>query len=675
MKKRVGVNMLTKFSEKAQKAIVIAESIAFDLGHENVGSEHLFLSLLKMQDIKLKKALEAYGVSEIVIYDDLIRLFGKKDNQPFYMEYTHVVKKILESAIRESRYRKETKVSIDALSLALLKSEESVAIELLNKYHVDIDSLIHELQEALVSTSELDHEACLVNLNQKVEKQQKKVIGREKELKQLLSILSRKEKNNALIIGLAGVGKTALVEKLALAINEKKVPEGLKNKVIYELDLASIVAGTKYRGEFEEKLKKIVHKIHEHQEAIIFIDEIHNVIGAGGAEGAIDASNILKPYLARKEITCIGATTLEEYYQYFEKDHAMNRRFGKIMMTENTLDESREILMGLKDQYMQYHQLVITNDHIETILQDCHRYLKDKVFPDKAIDVLDLACVKAKFKKHKKLSKACIHEVVEDISGMKINDHLQITFLEQLVDHLESTRFDIENEHRPQGIYLFVGGSGVGKTETAKLLAQYLNKHLIRLDMSEFKEPSSLSKILGSSPGYVGYQEANHLYQELHQYSHSLILLDEVEKAHLDVLNLFLQIFDEGTIKDSHQRVINFQNSIFVMTSNAFMNQMHPVGFKKQKKHYSLESFFSKEFLNRIDEIIYFEPIDETNAKKIIRKELEKYHLKYQGWLFKDEDIEKIYRNSSYQDGVRQIKRDVKKYVFSQLKDVYKDKV
>ncbi len=329
--------MLTQFHEKAQKAIVIAESIAFDLGHSSVGSEHLLLSFLKIKDCSFSKILKNYRVDDEIIYKDIVRLFGEKDIQPFYMEYSEVVKKILDDAMTMSEARKDSKVSLNTVCIALLLQKESVAVELLNKYHVPFDEVKKELSEekSLIQELNLIHE--LTNMNELVKKQERVMIGRDRELQQLLQTLCKKEKNNALLIGKAGVGKTALVEKLALKINQQDVPRILRNKTIFELSLSSIVAGTKYRGEFEEKFKKIIQKVIQAKDAILFIDEIHNLIGAGGAEGAIDASNILKPYLARRDLTIIGATTIDEYYKYFEKDQAMNRRFAIIKLNENKI--------------------------------------------------------------------------------------------------------------------------------------------------------------------------------------------------------------------------------------------------------------------------------------------------------------------------------------------------
>lgn len=627
--------MLTRFHEKAQKAIVIAESIAFDLGHSSVGSEHLLLSLLKMKESSLSKILKSYHVDDEIIYTDVVRLFGEKDIQPFYMEYSEVVKNILEDAMRMSEEQKETQVSLNTLSIALLMQKESVAVELLNKYHVPFEKIQQELSEEKFYMNELEKIHELTNFNKLVKKQNRLMIGREQELEQLFLTLCKKEKNNALLIGKAGVGKTALVEKLALRINEKKVPDVLKNKIIYELNLSSIVAGTKYRGEFEEKFKKIIDKVIQAQDVILFIDEIHNLIGAGGAEGAIDASNILKPYLARKDLTIIGATTIEEYYKYFEKDQAMNRRFAVIKLKENTKEETKEILLGLKKQYEDYHHIHIQDKMLDEIIELCDLYLIERVFPDKALDVLDLACVKALFLGQKELQSEHIEKVIEELSGMSIQKYFSYQYLQEqlqekivgqadvihaIVESLESLS-KYPHPHKPKGVYLLVGSSGIGKTQTVKELATLLNRHFIKVDMSEYSEPSSVTKIIGSSPGYIGYDNHSSLLHEFILHPHSVLLLDEIEKAHSQVMHLFLQVFDEGILKDNHHHQISFKDTIIFMTSNTTSQNQKGVGFKKQKmKRESLKEVFSEEFLNRIDEIIYYRPLKKKDLKVILQK-------------------------------------------------------
>ena len=664
--------MLTQFHEKAQKAIVIAESIAFDLGHSSVGSEHLLLSLLKMKDCSFSMVLKRYHVDDELIYKDIIRLFGEKDVQPFYMEYSEVIKKILDDAMSMSEKNSDSKVSLNMICIAMLQQKESVAYELLNKYHVPFDVIEKELYEETSFIQELNSIHELTNLNELVKKQKRVMIGRDEELQQLLQTLCKKEKNNALLIGKAGVGKTALIEKLALAINKQEVPALLKNKVIFELNLSSIVAGTKYRGEFEEKYKNIIQKVMQAKDAILFIDEMHNLIGAGGAEGAIDASNILKPYLARKDLTIIGATTIEEYYKYFEKDQAMNRRFAIIKLKENTKEETKLILQGLKKQYQKYHQIEIDDHCLDEVIELCEKYIKERVFPDKAIDVLDLACVKTVFLNEKVMKKEHIEKVVEEITGLSIHKSIDYEKLMHLMNHeifgqekalhmivssLQSLS-KYPHEHKPQGVYLLLGSSGVGKTETAKLLAKQLNRHFIKLDMSEYCDSTSVNKIIGSSPGYIGYDDHSSLLQEMILHPNSILLLDEIEKAHPKVMHLFLQVFDEGVLKDNHHHLITFKDSIIILTSNVTHQNNISVGFKKQNfSNESLKEFFSEEFLNRIDEIVSFQTLTKRDYENIL--------IKNSPITLSKEMIEDILKDYHFSLGARPLLVKMRKYIVS----------
>ena len=663
--------MLTQFHEQAQKAIVIAESIAFDLGHSHVGSEHLLLSLLKMKDILFTKMLKTYHVDDEIIYKDIVRLFGEKDIQPFYMEYSEVVKKILEEAVHITRERKENKVSLDILCLALLLQRESVAVELLNKYHIPFDELKEKLTKTQSLLHELDKVHELVNFNELVKKEKRLMVGRNQELEKLFLTLCKKEKNNVLLIGKAGVGKTALVEKLAYKMNQKEVPPLLQNKVIYELSLSGIVAGTKYRGEFEEKFKKIIDKVIQAKDAILFIDEIHNLIGAGGAEGAIDASNILKPFLARKDLTLIGATTIEEYYQYFEKDQAMNRRFSILKINENTKDETKEILLGLKKQYENYHHIQIPDQRLDEIITLCDQYLLSRVFPDKALDVLDLSCVKASFQHDPYLQSQHIEKVIEEISGTSLkhlsyqdietslNQHIigQELPIHQFIESLESLS-QFPHPHRPKGVYLLTGNSGIGKTETAKYLAQIMHKHFIKLDMSEYSDMTSVNKIIGSSPGYVGFDQQSSLFHDMILYPDSILLLDEIEKAHPQVMHLFLQVFDEGVLKDNQHHILSFKDTIIIMTSNVTAYNQSTVGFKKKiSSQPHLESYFSKEFLNRIDEIIVYQPLQKEDFYQIL--------VNQSPVALTDEMIEDILKDYDFNQGARTLLKNMKKYLVS----------
>ena len=661
--------MLTKFDEQAQKAIVVAESIAFDLGHNNVGSEHLLLSLLKISDCKLRDLVKEYGVNEKNIYEDIKRLFGTNDDQPFYMEYSDAVKNILETAVEITNKQNKSKVTLNILTISLLKNAECVAHELLKKYHVDFDDIIYQLNENSELETKLDQIPSLVNLNKKVKQSEHLIIGRKKELEKLCMILSKKEKNNALIIGEAGVGKSALVEKLAYLINQNKVNDGLKKKIIYELSLSSIVAGTKYRGEFEEKLRKIIDKVKDMNNVIIFIDEIHNIIGAGGAEGAIDAANILKPYLARKDLTIIGATTTEEYYQHFEKDQAMNRRFSVITLKENTKEETLEILQKTKLFYERFHQIEVNDEVLTYLVENVDRYIKNRTFPDKAIDIFDLACVKARFKQQHIITKKIVKEVIEEYTSIKINDNYdfenikaklnqkivgQSKAIEQIVNQLKLSKDSLQPK-----VMMFLGNSGVGKSETAKELARLLSRKLIRLDMSEYRDSSSVQKIIGAAPGYVGYDKPSLLLGQLQTYPKSVLLLDEVDKASPDVLSLFLQVFDEGYLEDSHKRKVYFNNTIIIMTSNKGVVK-NRLGFKKGNNFRKVNGFFSEEFISRIDEIISFKNLSKQDLKKIIRK-----HFKEK---IREEDIENILDEYNMELQGRGIIKAVNKYLLKKVK-------
>ena len=661
--------MLTKFDEQAQKAIVVGESIAFDLGHNNVGSEHLLLSLLKISNSKLKELVKKYNVDDKNIYEDIKRLFGKNDDQPFYMEYSDAVKNILETAVEITNKQNKSKVTLNILTISLLKNAECVAHELLKKYHVDFDDIIYQLNENSELETKLDQIPSLVNLNKKVKQSEHLIIGRKKELEKLCMILSKKEKNNALIIGEAGVGKSALVEKLAYLINQNKVNDGLKKKIIYELSLSSIVAGTKYRGEFEEKLRKIIDKVKDMDNVIIFIDEIHNIIGAGGAEGAIDAANILKPYLARKDLTIIGATTTEEYYQHFEKDQAMNRRFSVITLKENTKEETLEILQKTKLFYERFHQIEVNDEVLTYLVENVDRYIKNRTFPDKAIDIFDLACVKARFKQQHIITKKIVKEVIEEYTSIKINDNYdfenikaklnqkivgQSKAIEQIVNQLKLSKDSLQPK-----VMMFLGNSGVGKSETAKELARLLSRKLIRLDMSEYRDSSSVQKIIGAAPGYVGYDKPSLLLGQLQTYPKSVLLLDEVDKASPDVLSLFLQVFDEGYLEDSHKRKVYFNNTIIIMTSNkgVVKNQL---GFKKGNNFRKVNGFFSEEFISRIDEIISFKNLSKQDLKKIIRKRFKE--------KIREEDIENILDEYNMELQGRGIIKAVNKYLLKKVK-------
>lgn len=607
-------SLLREFDEQAQKAIVVAESLSFDFGHQNVGSEHLLLSLLKIHDNQLKRLLQKYDVNDAVVEEDIKRLFGTNDDQPFYMEYSQSVKRILERSIEYAKDKNQDQVTLNILIISLLKEKESVAYEILQKYHVDVEEVIYLLQEKSAFETPLDQIPTLVNINKKVKTKKYKIIGRENEIDQVCTILSKKEKNNVLIIGEAGVGKSALVEKLAMMINQGKVVDSLKNKIIYELSLSSLVAGTKYRGEFEEKFKKIIDKVKDLDNVIIFIDEIHNVIGAGGAEGAIDASNILKPYLARKDMTVVGATTIDEYYKHFEKDHAMNRRFSIVTLKENTKEETLEILKGIKGYYESYHQIKIDNLLLKELIElvDCH--IKNRTYPDKAIDILDLSCVKAKFYHEKELTKNRIVETIEKYLNITIHHQMDYQKLEKqlnkdILGQEKGIHQMIETfQHKQLPISFFIyGPTSCGKTLTAKSLAKYLNYHYLKLDMNQYQESHSLYKLLETY-----HEKPSLLLSTLQSYPHTVLLLDHIDQACEEIIHLFSQIFDDGYYEDQAKRKISFENVVFIMSQTCTSRCC--MGFKKSRQ----TKYLKHELFDKVDQIIEYQPLSKEIVEKII---------------------------------------------------------
>ena len=607
-------SLLREFDEQAQKAIVVAESLSFDFGHQNVGSEHLLLSLLKIHDNQLKRLLQKYDVNDAVVEEDIKRLFGTNDDQPFYMEYSQSVKRILERSIEYAKDKNQDQVTLNILIISLLKEKESVAYEILQKYHVDVEEVIYLLQEKSAFETPVDQIPTLVNINKKVKTKKYKIIGRENEIDQVCTILSKKEKNNVLIIGEAGVGKSALVEKLAMMINQGKVVDSLKNKIIYELSLSSLVAGTKYRGEFEEKFKKIIDKVKDLDNVIIFIDEIHNVIGAGGAEGAIDASNILKPYLARKDMTVIGATTIDEYYKHFEKDHAMNRRFSIVTLKENTKEETLEILKGIKGYYESYHQIKIDNVLLKELIElvDCH--IKNRTYPDKAIDILDLSCVKAKFYHEKELTKNRIVETIEKYLNITIHHQTDYQKLEKqlnkdILGQEKGIHQMIETfQHKQLPISFFIyGPTSCGKTLTAKSLAKYLNYHYLKLDMNQYQESHSLYKLLETY-----HEKPSLLLSTLQSYPHTVLLLDHIDQACEEIIHLFSQILDDGYYEDQAKRKISFENVVFIMSQTCTSRCC--MGFKKSRQ----TKYLKHELFDKVDQIIEYQPLSKEIIEKII---------------------------------------------------------
>lgn len=731
--------MQSRFTKKAQEALTHAVEAAAMLGHSYIGSEHLLIGLIQAEDGLASTVLLNNDVTADKIMNLVYQLIAP-DNRVSVKEptgYTPRVRKILENASKEATRFQSELIGTEHILIAILKETESVAARLLNTIGVTIkkiyvDTLVamgedansyrEDFQNGKVrgkdkkSTQTLDqYSRDLTELakNGKLDP----VIGREEEIKRVIQILSRRTKNNPCLIGEPGVGKTAIAEGLAARIVQGDVPETIKGKRLLTLDLSGMVAGSKYRGEFEERIKRVISEVKSAGNVLLFLDELHTIIGAGGAEGAIDASNILKPSLARGEIQLIGATTLEEYRKYIEKDAALERRFQPVKVEEPTEQEAVLILNGLRSKYEEHHKVTITDEAVEAAVKLSKRYINDRYLPDKAIDLIDEAASKARLKVYvmpevikkteeelkeleKQKEEAIKREAYEEAGAIKKkqirkkerlgklteqweedqNNSELIVGEEEVADvvsmwtkiplqkiaqaeserllQLESMlhnrvvgqeeavtsvarairrgRVGLKDPNRPIGSFLFLGPTGVGKTELSKALADAMfgsESALIRVDMSEFMEKHTVSKLIGSPPGYVGYDEGGHLSEKVRRNPYSVVLFDEVEKAHPDVFNVLLQVLDDGHITDSTGRVVDFKNTVIIMTSNAGAeNIVAPkmLGFTsvsdEKQSHENMKSkvmdevkrIFKPEFINRIDEIIVFHTLNREQIAQIV---------------------------------------------------------
>lgn len=640
--------MLEKFSLEAQRVISSAESLSFDLSHNSIGCEHFLLAVLKIPDNILTINLKKYRITFKSVISDIKMKANSEKHDIFFMEYDESFKELLEEAQKESKDFKEDKVSLNTMLIAFLKNISGLCYKIFKENGVDISQLLALVIKSQRKHSDLDK---IIDLHDLSSIKKDPLIGRKKELQQLTVALRRRNKPNAILIGAPGVGKTAIVEELAHLLAENKIP-GLENKRIYELDIASVVGGTKYRGEFEEKLKRIIKNVNEDGNAILFIDEIHNIIKAGGAEGAIDASNILKPYLARGEIQIIGATTLEEYHNIFEKDKALNRRFQLIYVNPSTKEETVEILNQLKPLYEDYYKIRINNELMNYIVEVAEEFVSNQSFPDKALDILDNSCVCS----NKSLTKECVNQTIEKfynvstLSGYKSNTvkselKERIIGQDSAIDKIYKALLQIEMKFNdadsPLSTMLFYGPSGVGKTESAKIIAKNFfgaDSQLIKIDMNCYKDSSSLNKLIGSAPGYQDCDSVVGFVQKIKNYPNSVVLLDEIDKASPDVLDFFLNVFDEGTFLDSHNNVINCKNIIFIMTANIsgldnkasknylLTNEEETHKKKSSKKH--LNHIFREEFINRIQHLIEFNYISDDAAIEILEKITENYKFR-----------------------------------------------
>lgn len=727
--------MNERFTEKAEKAINIAQESAMMLGHNYVGTEHLLLGLVKEGSGIAARVLQNQGVTEEKILREIDELIGRGEQsgqQP--LGFTPRTKRVLELSFREARKIGHNYIGTEHLLLGIMREGESVAVRILVDVGVDPHKLLSEIvkmlnEEAPGATGSPRNNSAYTNtptLNQfgrdltEMAREDKfdPVIGREKEIERVIQILSRRTKNNPCLIGEPGVGKTAIAEGLAQRIVEGNIPEILKSKRVVTLDLSSMIAGAKYRGEFEERLKKALDEIRKAGNVILFIDEMHTIIGAGAAEGAIDASNILKPSLARGEIQVIGATTLDEYRKHVEKDAALERRFQPITVGEPTIEEAIRILKGVRDKYEAHHRVKITDEALEAAVKFSDRYITDRFLPDKAIDLVDEAASRVRLKsftappdlkkleeqverlgKEKEDAIRCqefekaarirdeeqslknelekvknnwyqrnqtqtdtvteeeIAEIVSTWTGipvkklaeeeserlMKMEDILhqrvigQVEAVKAVSRAIRRGRVGLKDPKRPIGSFIFLGPTGVGKTELSKALAEALfgdENAMIRIDMSEYMEKFTVSRLVGSPPGYVGYEEGGQLTEKVRRKPYSVLLLDEIEKAHPDVFNILLQILEDGRLTDSKGRVVDFRNTVIIMTSNVgarMITEPKRIGFaagtEEKARSYQdmknnvmgeLKKTFRPEFLNRIDEVIVFHPLDEEHIRKIV---------------------------------------------------------
>lgn len=703
--------MFSKFSEEAQKVLVEAKKEMMDLKHPYVGSEHLLLAILSNTNLDVTRRLLSYQLDYKRFKEEIISVVGVGSDVNRWFLYTPLLKRILETAMLDAKEENDGEVTVEHLFLSLLEEGEGVAIRTMMGMNLDIEAIYQDFSTKIVqkkgkSKKKLLIEEFAVDFNKKaLAHEVDPVIGRDEELSRIVEILSRRTKNNPLLIGDAGVGKTAIVEALAERIVLGQVPKRLRNKRILSLSMAGLVAGTKYRGEFEERIGKILKEVEANDDIILFIDEIHTLVGAGGAEGAIDASNILKPALSRGKIRLIGATTTQEYKECMEKDKALERRFQVVYVEEPDIDKVYAILSKLKPIYEGFHGVSVPDDVLRLLIQLSDKYIYDRKQPDRAIDILDEVCAKVSLQKtsddiqidqltnelNHVLSKkneaimnqnfeeaSSLHEVEQQLEDEKnrlelaslAKSKVRVVTAEMIADVIRlKTKIPVyelmdtslhslkkmeesllssvlgqsdavhtlcnvtkrmqlgyDCEQKPHS-FLFVGPTGTGKTLLAKKYAEFLfgKEHLIRLDMSEYRESHSVSKIIGSPPGYVGYSDYKNVLEEVRNHPHSVLLLDEIEKAHPAVIQLFLQVLDEGRLTDSKGNVVRFDHVIVILTSN--------VGFQKGALGFSssldlnieakLKEFLSMEFINRIDETLIFKPLSEEVIRQILVQKLD----------------------------------------------------
>lgn len=781
----------TGFTEKANKSLNAAVKAAEDLGHTYIGSEHILLGLLSDTSTVAGAVLAAHNITYADIEDELKRSIGvgvPTELQPD--DFTPRSKNILETSVAFARQMGQQLVGTEHVLLAIAREGSCSATLLLSRAGVSMQDIVNDVSKALMGgtanagTDNKDggkeNESMLSQFGRDLTKLAKDgkidpVIGRQKEIERVIQILSRRTKNNPCLIGEPGVGKTAIAEGLALKIVSGEVPELLKDKKIYSLDLTGMVAGTKYRGDFEERIKKVIDEVKNAKDVILFIDEVHTLIGAGSAEGAADAANILKPSLARGELQIIGATTIEEYRKHIEKDAALERRFQPVMVDEPSQEEAIEILKGIKDKYEAHHKVKITDEAIESAVKLSTRYIGDRYLPDKAIDLIDEAASRVRLrsytapsdlkeledkkksveaeklsavnaqeferaaalrdeerkldkeikdkkenwhdmagKSHDEVTPADIADIVSSWTGVPVTQlsteesdrllhmedelHRRIVGQDEAVEAVSRAirrgRVGLKDPKKPIGSFIFLGPTGVGKTELCKALAAAMfgdENAMIRLDMSEYMEKHTVSRLIGSPPGYVGYDEGGQLTEKVRRKPYSVVLFDEIEKAHPDVFNMLLQILDDGVLTDGQGRRVDFKNCIIIMTSNVgaklISQKQKAFGFAAGAKELEqnekeikdavmgeLRNTFRPEFLNRVDDIIVFQRLTKDNIKEIasrllavLRKRVEDMGIEV---TFSDKAVGKI-ADAGFDDvyGARPLKRAIQSRIEDALSE------
>ena len=734
------IHMMQRFTDDAQRVLSFAQEAALELGHDYVGTEHVLIGLIKVKNGVAAKALNELGLSAETIIEDVEEHIGRGNKKASSVYMTPRVKHVLELAVEVANHMNHNYVGTEHILLGLLSDGGGVAVGILRNHNIRANDIVDTIRTILGSSDSASHSGedrkdnsslgeladFSTDLNESA-KQGKidPVIGRDKEIARVIQILSRRTKNNPVLIGEPGVGKTAIAEGLAQRIVNGNVPEILRNKRIISLSISSMLAGAKYRGEFEERLKKAIDEVQKHDDMIIFIDEIHTLVGAGATEGAMDAANVLKPALVRGEFQVIGATTLDEYKKHIEKDAALERRFQPVLVGEPSDEDALEILKGLRDRYEAFHKAKITDEALEAAVSLSSRYITDRFLPDKAIDVVDEAASKVRMKvfsatpdvkaletqladvkkekeaavtaqefekaaemrdEEKRIEKEIndkkkaakensdaklvvtdedIASVVAQWTGIPVSKiaqeesesllHLEEELHKRVIGQddavtavakaVRRARAGLKDPKRPIGSFLFLGPTGVGKTELARALASSLfgdESAMIRLDMSEYMEKHTVSRLVGAPPGYVGYEEGGQLTDAVRRKPYSVILLDEVEKAHADFFNILLQVLDDGRLTDSQGRTVDFRNTVIIMTSNLGANALrksspelgflaakksdsasddsNEVNFKEAKKSVmdAVKRHFRPEFLNRIDEMIVFHALTSNDLKQIV---------------------------------------------------------